>query len=90
MRSKTLGGHTGRKPTVGKNFQQLLQADNSRTMRTADNLEKKTKKIATYLQIIMDETRRLNNLVTQLLGVPQACHTGKDSISTNPCSTPSP
>lgn len=69
-----LAGILGASQLLEKNFQQLLQADNSRTMRTADNLEKKTKKIATYLQIIMDETRRLNNLVTQLLGTPSLPH----------------
>ena len=30
----------------------------------------KAQKVANYLSIIMDETRRLNNLVTQLLGAP--------------------
>ena len=61
-----LAGILGASQLLEKNFNQIMKSDG--IVRYINDT--KAQKVANYLSIIMDETRRLNNLVTQLLGAP--------------------
>lgn len=61
-----LAGILGASQLLDKNFNKILQLQGIE--RYID--DSKAQKVTNYLNIIMDETRRLNNLVTQLLGTP--------------------
>ena len=58
-----LAGILGASQLLEKNFNQIMKSDG--IVRYINDT--KARKVANYLSIIMDETRRLNNLVTQLL-----------------------
>lgn len=61
-----LAGILGASQLLDKNFSQIMKSKG--IVNYID--DNKAQKITNYLTIIMDETRRLNNLVTQLLGTP--------------------
>lgn len=61
-----LAGILGASQLLDKNFKQIMQSNGI----AAYIDDTRAQKVTNYLNIIMDETRRLNNLVTQLLGTP--------------------